>query len=98
MRAGDKMAVRIGVLGDFNPAFAGHVSIDSSLQHASAVIGAEIETTWLPTTSLAERGAEERLSSFDGLWASPGSPYRSFDGMLRGIEFARRRQRPFVAT
>ena len=38
------------------------------------------------------------LERFDGLFASPGSPYRSFAGMLRGIEFARSRNWPFVGT
>ena len=38
------------------------------------------------------------LDSFDGLWASPGSPYKSFDGMLKGIEFARVHDRPFLGT
>jgi CTP synthase (UTP-ammonia lyase) len=92
------MAIRIGVIGDFNPAFPGHVSIERSLQHAAAALGIAIEATWLPTPSVIETGTEERLAGFDGLWASPGSPYRSFDGMLRGIEFARRRHWPLVAT
>jgi hypothetical protein len=30
--------------------------------------------------------------------ASPGSPYANFSGMLRGIEFARTRDWPFVGT
>ena len=29
---------------------------------------------------------------------APGSPYKSFDGMLKGIEFARRRDWPFLGT
>ena len=33
-----------------------------------------------------------------GVWIAPGSPYRSMDGMLAGIQFARARNRPFVAT
>lgn len=32
------------------------------------------------------------------LWAAPGSPYKSFDGMLKGIEFARSRDWPFLGT
>src|SRR5437879_10192834 len=38
------------------------------------------------------------LESFDGIWAAPGSPYQSFNGMLKGIEFARRRDWPFLGT
>src|SRR5256884_6393265 len=32
------------------------------------------------------------------MWAAPGTPYKSFDGMLKGIEFARRRDWPFLGT
>jgi hypothetical protein len=42
--------------------------------------------------------AEKILESFDGLWVSLGSPYKSFDGMLKGIEFARRRDWPLLGT
>ena len=42
--------------------------------------------------------AQKKLESFDGIWAAPGSPYKSFDGMLKGIEFARRRDWPFLGT
>jgi CTP synthase (UTP-ammonia lyase) len=47
---------------------------------------------------LLEPNAEDVLAQYDALWASPGSPYKSMAGMLRGIEFARTRGWPFVAT
>ena len=31
----------------------------------------------------------DRVRTQRQLWAAPGSPYKSFDGMLKGIEFAR---------
>ena len=57
-----------------------------------------MEWQWIPTPSILEPGAEKKLESFDGLWASAGSPYQSMDGMLNGIEFARRREWPFLGT
>jgi CTP synthase (UTP-ammonia lyase) len=38
------------------------------------------------------------MEACHGLWASPGSPYLSFAGMLQGIRFARTRNWPFVGT
>jgi len=90
--------VRIGILGDFNPEFRSHHATNDSLQHAAAKLDMPVESAWIPTPSLLEPEAEKNLESFDGLWASPGSPYKSFEGMLKGIEFARRRDWPFVAT
>jgi CTP synthase (UTP-ammonia lyase) len=91
-------AVRIGILGDFNPEFPSHHATNHALQHAAAKVGLKVESQWIPTPSLIAPGAEKILESFDGLWASPGSPYKSFDGMLNGIEFARRRDWPFLGT
>ena len=78
-------SVRIGILGDFNPEFRSHHATNDSLQHAARKLQLTVETAWLPTPALVEPSAAATLDSFDGLWASPGSPYKSFDGMLKGI-------------
>jgi CTP synthase (UTP-ammonia lyase) len=90
--------VRIGILGDFNPEFPSHHATNDSLQHAAHKLKLEVESYWIPTPSLTTADAEKTLETFDGLLASPGSPYKSFDGMLKGIEFARRRDWPFLGT
>jgi CTP synthase (UTP-ammonia lyase) len=90
--------VRIGILGDFNPEFRSHHATNDSLQHAAAQLGIQIESQWIPTPSILEPGGLKVLESFDGLWASAGSPYKSFDGMLKGIEFAREHDWPFIGT
>ncbi len=91
-------SVRIGILGDFNPDSRSHHATNDSLQHAARKLQLTLETAWLPTPALVEPGAAATLDSFDGLWASPGSPYKSFDGMIEGIEFARVHDRPFLGT
>jgi CTP synthase (UTP-ammonia lyase) len=90
--------IRIGILGDFNPEFRSHHATNDSLQHAARKLGMTVESVWLSTPSLLEPNAAANLESFDGLWASPGSPYKSFDGMLKGIEFARVHDWPFLGT
>jgi CTP synthase (UTP-ammonia lyase) len=90
--------VRIAVLGDFDPNSPTLPAIDKALQHAAAKLDSPVEAQWLATPSLLEPGAEKLLEGFDGIWAAPGSPYKSFDGMLKGIEFARRRDWPFLGT
>jgi len=91
-------AVRIGILGDFNPEFPSHHATNNAIQHAARKLNMTVDSQWLPTPSLAAPDSEKLLETFDGLWASPGSPYKSFDGMLKGIEFARRRDWPFLGT
>lgn len=90
--------VKIAVLGDFNAQFQSHQAINASLEHAAGRSELEVEFRWVPTPGLAEAGQVESLEEFDGLWASSGSPYKSMQGMLAGIEFARSRDWPFVGT
>jgi CTP synthase (UTP-ammonia lyase) len=91
-------AVRIGILGDFNPEFRSHHATNDSLQHAAGKLGITVESPWIPTPSVLEPNVLKSLESFDGIWASAGSPYKSMDGMLRGIQFARERDWPFLGT
>ena len=91
-------SVRIAILGDFNPKSPTLPAIEKALQHASAKLNQPVESQWISTLSLLEQRAEKMLEGFDGIWAAPGSPYQSFDGMLKGIEFARRRDWPFLGT
>jgi CTP synthase (UTP-ammonia lyase) len=91
-------SIRIGILGDFDPKAPNLPAIEKSIEHASAKLQTVVEAKWIPTPSILEPNAPKTLESFDGLWAAPGSPYKSFDGMLKGIEFARRRDWPFLGT
>lgn len=90
--------VRIGILGDFNTEFRSHHATNDALQHCARKLGVELESVWLPTPSLLAPEAPKVLEACDGLWASPGSPYKSFDGMLAGIRFARVHDWPFLGT
>ena len=90
-------AIRIGILGDFNSDYRSHHATNTSLLHTAKALGRKVESDWIPTPQIEGR-PEEALSDYDGLWASPGSPYRSMSGMLAGIQFARTHGRPFVAT
>jgi CTP synthase (UTP-ammonia lyase) len=90
--------VRIGILGDYDPRSPTLPAVSKSLEHASALLNLAVEAEWIPTPSLLAPDAQKKLEGFDGIWAAPGSPYKSFDGMLKGIEFARRRDWPFLGT
>jgi CTP synthase (UTP-ammonia lyase) len=91
-------AVRIGIFGDYDPASPTLPAVEQSISHAAEQLKLTTEATWLPTPSLLQPDLDVKLEAFDGLWAAPGSPYRSSDGMLRGIEFARSRNWPFLGT
>ena len=91
-------SLRIAVIGDFNPAFHSHFATNAALYDAATKLGSLLELRWVSTSSLDGPNAAVSLDAWDGLVASPGSPYKSFSGMLRGIQFARTRDWPFVGT
>lgn len=90
--------MRIGIFGDYDPKSTTLPAVGQSVEHAAKAATLKIEVEWLPTESLLDPKLDTKLEVYDGLWAAPGSPYKSFEGMLRGIEFARRRNWPFLGT
>jgi CTP synthase (UTP-ammonia lyase) len=86
--------MRIGIVGDYNPATESHPATTFAIKLAAKSAGIGIEVEWLPTSDVSELA----LSCYDGLWAAAHSPYRSMDGMLSALRFARERLRPMVAT
>ena len=83
--------IRIGLIGDFNGQ-KGHQAVTKALAAAPEV---DVEAVWVPTESA---GNAESLAGFDGLWCVSGMPYRSADGALHAIRYARMTRTPFLGT
>lgn len=90
--------IRIGAIGDYNPAFPGHVTIKTSLEHAAESLSIPVSCEWVPTPAITRENAADVIGQYDGIWTAPGSPYQSKDGMFAAIEFARKRDWPYVGT
>jgi CTP synthase (UTP-ammonia lyase) len=84
--------MRICLIGDFNPEVVAHQAIPEAL--ALAADDLDVQPEWLDT----ESALEADLESYDGFWCVPASPYRSMEGALRVIRFARENQWPFLGT
>ena len=81
---------QIAIVGDFDPANLTHQFTNAALEHVG------LEFAWVPTD--APGGWEERLAAYDGVWIAPASPYRSMDGALAAVRYARERGVPLVGT
>lgn len=88
----------IGIIGDYNKNKPSHQATNESLRHAAASISVIVNVTWLPTPSFLVDSTIERLQNYDGIWISPGSPYRNMTGALRGIRTAREMNIPLIGT
>src|SRR3954468_19108609 len=78
--------MRVGIIGDYNPEYGLHVATQDALRHAG------MEPEWLATE------IDHDYSGYNGLFCSPGSPYKSLEGALRGIQYARENGVPFLGT
>lgn len=90
--------LKVGIIGDFNQNLQYHIATNQALGHAAEALRTSVDSSWISTVSLAQDGGEAMLEEFDALWCSPGSPYKSMDGALHAIRFAREKGRPFFGT
>jgi CTP synthase (UTP-ammonia lyase) len=88
-----KTKKRIGILGDYNPDNPTHMATNEGIQHAAELFSeCSFESSWLATDQ------QHQFSEYQGLLCSPGSPYRSLEGTLHGIQCAREQKIPFLGT
>ena len=87
--------VRIGIIGDYDGR-PSHLATEEALKHAAKALDIEVEYTWLPTVMFDS--GEHELQSFHGLWCAPGSPYKSMNGAINVIKYARESNCPFIGT
>lgn len=88
-------SIRIALIGDYDPHVTAHQAIPVALGLVAEHLGQTVQFDWLATEQIH---AETSLKDFDGFWCVPASPYKSEDGALRAIRFAREQQRPFLGT
>jgi CTP synthase (UTP-ammonia lyase) len=85
------MPPRVAIVGDFDATNRTHAFTNAALEHLGLVYD------WVPTEAVPAE-AQSRLGGYAGLWIAPASPYRSMDGALAAIRYARERGVPLVGT
>jgi len=89
--------IRLGIIGEYDPDLRSHIATNQSLNQAAAVLSIMIETTWISTQSLTRGSAQKLLNPFHAIFCAPGD-YKSMNGALDAIRFAREKGRPFIGT
>src|SRR5262245_25903253 len=90
-------ALRIALIGDYNPGVTAHVAIPQALSLAANGSARAVEAAWMATTLFTTK-SEDLLSPFHGIWCVPNSPYASMAGALCAIRYARESGCPFLGT
>lgn len=88
---------RIALVGDHDDGVTSHRAIPGALELAGLSLGAPVTWTWIRTDTLSN-GVSPEVTSADGVWVVPNSPYRSEAGAINAIRYARELGRPFFGT
>jgi CTP synthase (UTP-ammonia lyase) len=87
----------IGIIGDYDESRPSHIATNKALCDCVDYLGMEVDIRWIPTESLNGNTAD-KLQGYQGLFCSPGSPYKSMNGALNAIKYARVNKIPFLGT
>jgi CTP synthase (UTP-ammonia lyase) len=90
-------AVRIGLIGDYDPAVIAHQAIPEAVRLASEHVGLPVHETWVHTATL-RTDLPVQFGGFAGVWCVPASPYANTEGALAAIRYARESGIPFLGT
>ena len=85
------MPPAVAIVGDFDARNRTHALTNAALESLT------IAYEWVPTDTIPV-DARRILGGYAGLWIAPASPYRSMEGALAAIRYARERGVPLVAT
>lgn len=91
------MTKRIAIIGDFHNSIT-QSTIADSIEHSNKRLGLDTAFEWIETETLDSDTYETILQGFDGIWSAPGSPFKSLNGAINAIRFAREKKIPHLGT
>jgi CTP synthase (UTP-ammonia lyase) len=89
------MKPRIAIIGEYCDNFEPHTSLNKSLDYLHDEY--DFEYQWVET-EIVEKEEDRILSNYAGIWSAPGSPFKSLEGALYAITFARLKGIPHFGT
>lgn len=89
------MKPKIAIIGEYHDTFAPHTFLNKSLNDLSDENDFGYE--WIET-ELVNKERDRLLRNYAGIWSAPGSPFKSLDGALYAVTFARLNDIPHLGT
>ncbi|AFN76054.1 CTP synthase [Melioribacter roseus P3M-2] len=87
--------VRIAVCGKYIDNKDAYKSISEAFIHAGAENDLKVETEFISSEEIEEKGAEPLLKDYDGLLIPGGFGERGIEGKIKAIQYAREKKIPF---
>lgn len=88
------MKISIALIGEHDESVIAHQAIPLAVGLAADALQIDVMIEWISTESVSA----EKLSQFHAIWCVPASPYKSMEGALSAIQYARRNDIPFLGT
>ena len=89
--------IQLGIMGDFDASNGTHIATNDALDHAAKKLGIPFRYEWVGTERI-EPEFDTICQLYHGLLIAPGSPYKSMQGVLKIIEYARLHKIPTLGT
>ncbi len=89
-------SVTIGIVGKYVGYEDSYKSLTEALTHGGIPSSVAVDLKWIEAEEVDRDGAEAHLSDVDGVLIPGGFGLRGIAGMIKSVEFARRRHVPFL--
>jgi len=89
--------MKLAIIGDYNDHFRPHQATNEAIKHSIEMYNIELDFEWLSTDTI-ETNFEHIISTHNGFWIAPGSPYKSMTGALKIIRHTRENNIPTIGT
>jgi len=91
------MSKIIGIVGEYHNSIT-LSSIAPAIEHSNKMLGLNTTFRWIDSEKLEDENYAELLQDLNGIWSPPGSPFKSLEGVLNAIKYARENKIPHLAT
>lgn len=89
--------MKLAIIGDYNKDYRPHIATNEAIGHSLEKFEIPLQYDWISTDKI-ETDFEKIISTYNGYWIAPGSPYKSMTGALRIIKHARENNIPTLGT
>lgn len=88
---------KIAIIGDYQENYRPHDATNEAIVHAASFLEEIVSADWIPTASIDDN-FNTIITTYQGFWIAPGSPYNSMSGALKIIKYAREKGIPTIGT
>jgi len=89
--------MKLAIIGDYNENFRPHKATNEAIKHSIEKYNLQLDFEWISTDTV-DNDFEKIISTYNGFWIAPGSPYKSMAGALRIIRYTRENNIPTIGT